>query len=323
MGIKIGSVVLFFALFISGIQKEKIQTKAELGKKLFFEKKLSKNKKVSCASCHIPAFAFADTLPFSKGVSARNGLRNTPSVMNMASREIFFYDGRAKTLEEQATFPIQDHNEMDILLHDAFQRIADDKMYRAHFKRVYDQEPNRENILESIAEFERTLESTSPFDDYMNGDTTAISASQRRGHRLFTAKENRCFECHFSPDFTGDEFKNIGLFDGGKYNDSGRYKITKNREDLGKMKVPGLRNVAITMPYMHDGSFRTLREVIRYYQDIHKVVKAPINADSLVLTPINLSEKDVEDIENFLISLTDKRFNNIVYAKYPHHRRRK
>ena len=315
-------ISITFGLILTGYQTESVRSKKDLGKKLFFEKRLSKNNKISCASCHIPEFAFADTLPVSIGVQARRGLRNTPSVMNMASREIFFYDGRAATLEEQATFPIQDHNEMDILLKEAFQKIRNDKTYRVYFKKIYHQEPNRSNILESIAEFERTLESSSPFDDYMNGDTNAISASQKRGHKLFVAKENRCFECHFSPDFTADEFKNVGLFDGIKYNDSGRYRVTKKQEDIGKFKVPGLRNVAVTMPYMHDGSFKTLREVITYYKDIHKVIKNPLNVDTLVQTPINLTEQDVNDIENFLISLTDKRFNKIVYEKYPHHRRR-
>lgn len=302
---------------------EKPMTKVRLGERLFFEKKLSQNNKISCASCHRPDFAFADTVAFSRGVYGRLGRRNTPSAMNMASRETFFYDGRASTLEEQAGFPIEDHNEMSIFLEDAVTKIRKDPQYKTWFWKLYRKEPNRNNILNAIAEYERTLESSSPFDEYMNGDTSAITTSAKRGHQLFIQKETKCFECHFSPDFTGDEFRNIGLFDGKRYNDSGRYSITKNIQDLGKFKVPGLRNVAITMPYMHDGSMESLQEVIRYYTNIHKTVSNPINEDSLVQSKISLSEQDIEDIEAFLISLTDKKFNKQLYAKYPHHRRRK
>ena len=314
---------LCFFGFVSFGNPKKIITKEELGEKLFFEKRLSQDNKISCGSCHLPNFAFADTVSLSRGVGGRFGRRNTPSAMNMASRELFFFDGRAKTLEEQAVFPIEDHNEMAILMDDAVLKIASDKTYQNLFKKLYNSEVKREHILNAISEFERSLESSSPFDDYMQGNSNAISASAKRGHSVFTKKENRCFECHFTPDFTGDEFRNVGLFDNKKYKDSGRYLITKNVNDLGKFKVPGLRNVAVTMPYMHDGSMKTLREVIEYYNDIHKTVASPINADSLVLTPIKLSTQDITDIEAFLISLTDKRFNKLLYAKYPHHRRRK
>lgn len=301
----------------------KIESKADLGKKLFFDTRLSKNNKISCATCHKPEFAFADTSPVSIGVFGRSGKRNSPSVMNMSSREVFFYDGRAKTLEEQATFPIQDHNEMDILVDEAFVKIMKDKVYQAQFKKIYNQAPNRENILNAIAEFERTLETTSPFDKYMAGDEHAISSSAKRGHQLFLDPKNKCFECHFSPDFTGDEFKNVGLFDGIKYKDSGRYHITKDPSDLGKFKVPGLRNVAVTGPYMHDGSMKTLKEVIRYYNDIYTTVSHPINEDSLVKQKLNLTETDVTDIENFLISLTDPQFNHLLHGKNSYNRRGK
>lgn len=300
-----------------------IETKADLGKKLFFDTRLSKNNKISCASCHRPEFAFADTSAVSVGVYGRKGKRNSPSVMNMASREVFFYDGRAKTLEEQATFPIQDHNEMDILVDAAFERIIKDKKYQSYFQNVYNEMPNKTNILNAIAEFERTLETSSPFDKYMAGDEKAISTSAKRGHKLFLDPKNKCFECHFSPDFTGDEFRNIGLFDGTKYNDSGRYLITKNPRDIGKFKVPGLRNVAVTAPYMHDGSMKTLREVISYYNDIYLQVPHPINEDSLVRQKIELSNQDIQDIENFLISLTAPQFKHLLHGKNTDYRRRK
>jgi cytochrome c peroxidase len=312
---------VFFIAFIGSIPLPK--TKSDLGKKLFFDKRLSKNNQVSCASCHRPEFAFADTSALSRGVYDRLGKRNSPSVMNMASREVFFYDGRAKTLEEQASFPIQDHNEMDILVDVAFDRIVRDKLYQRYFKSVYGELPNRINILNAIAEFERTLESTSPFDKYMAGDEKAISVSAKRGHQLFLDPKNKCFECHFTPDFTGDEFRNIGLFDGAQYNDSGRYLVTKNLKDIGKFKVPGLRNVAVTKPYMHDGSMKTLKEVIRYYNNIYTTVSHPINEDSLVKQKLNLTETDVTDIENFLISLTDPQYKHLLHGKNSNHRRGK
>lgn len=321
LGIYLVALYLTASIFFSNGIPPEISTKSELGKKLFFDKRLSKENKISCASCHKPEFAFADTSSVSLGIYGRKGKRNSPSVMNMSARELFFYDGRAKTLEEQATFPIQDHNEMDILIDDAFEKIRIDKQYQRLFLKIYGELPNKLNILNAISEYERTLETTSPFDKWMKGDESALTESQKRGHKLFTDPKNKCFECHFSPDFTSDEFKNIGLFDGKKYNDSGRYLVTKNRKDIGKFKVPGLRNVAVTPPYMHDGSFRTLRDVIRYYNDIYLVVPHPINEDSLIKQKINLSEQDILDIENFLISLTDPQFNHLLYAKNTNHRR--
>jgi cytochrome c peroxidase len=310
-------------IFLSLKTPTKVGTKSDLGKKLFFDKRLSKNNQVSCASCHRPEFAFADTSAVSMGVYGRMGKRNSPSVMNMASREVFFYDGRAKTLEEQASFPIQDHNEMDVLVDAAFERIIKDMKYKSFFQKVYGELPNKTNILNAIAEFERTLETSSPFDKYMAGDENAISASAKRGHNLFLNPKNKCFECHFSPDFTGDEFRNIGLFDGVKYNDSGRYLITRNPNDIGKFKVPGLRNVAVTGPYMHDGSMKTLKEVISYYTDIYQHVPTPINEDSLLRQKVDLSNQDILDIENFLISLTAPQFKHLLHGKNTDNRRRK
>jgi len=311
-------------MFIISWNAKKVEvpkSKAEIGRKLFFDPRLSKNNKISCASCHKPEFAFADTVAVSEGVYGRKGKRNSPSVMNMNARKIFFYDGRAKTLEDQASFPLQDHNEMDILQEEAFEKIKNDKQYQVLFKTFYKEAPNRSNILNAIAEFERTLETSSPFDNYMAGSEDALSASAKRGHTLFLDPKNKCFECHFSPDFTGDEFRNIGLFDGKQYSDSGRYLITKNPTDMGKFKVPGLRNAAITAPYMHDGSFKTLKEVIKYYNNIYLHVANPINEDSLVRHKIQLSDRDILDIENFLISLTDPQFNHLLHGKNSHHRR--
>jgi cytochrome c peroxidase len=283
-------------------------TKEELGKLLFFEKKLSRDNSISCASCHIPEYAFSDTIDFSIGVGGRKGKRNTPSAMNMASREIFFFDGRAATLEIQATFPIQDHNEMDINIDKAVSKIAQDKFYQNAFKKIYKKSPNKTNILSAIADYERSLESSSPFDDYMNGDKNAISESAKRGHKIFMNPKNKCFDCHFTPDFTGDEFRNIGLFNGKELNDSGRYLITKKKNDIGKFKVPGLRNIAVTGPYMHNGMFKTLQEVIAYYNNPIAKIPNAINTDTLLHKPLLMSDNEMIDLEEFLKTLTDPAF---------------
>lgn len=282
--------------------------KEELGKRLFFEKKLSRDNSISCASCHIPEYAFSDTLDFSIGVGGRKGKRNTPSAMNMASREIFFFDGRAATLEIQATFPIQDHNEMDINIDKAVSKIAQDKFYQKAFKKIYKKSPNKTNILSAIADYERSLESSNPFDDYMNGDQNAISESAKRGHKVFMNPKNKCFDCHFTPDFTGDEFRNIGLFNGKELNDSGRYLITKKKNDIGKFKVPGLRNIAVTGPYMHNGMFKTLQEVIAYYNNPIAKIPNAVNTDTLLHKPLLMSDNEMIDLEEFLKTLTDPSF---------------
>ncbi len=285
------------------------KTLAQLGEVLFFEKKLSADGSRSCASCHIPEYAFADTVAFSKGVGNKLGKRNAPSCANLADRPYLFYDGRAGSLEEQVKFPIEDKNEMNTPIGDVVKRLNSDKQYVAWFNKICFNPPTEHYLEAAIAAFEKTLEtSKTPYDRYMEkDDTTLISAAALRGRELFLVRA-KCFECHFSPDFTGDEFRNIGLFDGKKYNDSGRYAISKNIKDLGKFKVPGLRNVAVTGPYMHNGMFKTLKEVIEYYSDPYKTVANPINMDTTLTKPLNLTAQEKADLEAFLVSLTDDRY---------------
>lgn len=284
-------------------------TKEQLGEQLFFEPLLSADRTKSCASCHIPAFGFADTVAFSIGVKGHSGLRNAPSCANMSSRDLFFFDGRAASLEDQVRFPIEDSNEMSLPINEAVKRLRADKNYTTWFKKIYGELPTAKNLSAAIAAFERTLEtSKTPFDRYMNGDENAISESAKRGRELFMSSKAKCFDCHFSPDFTGDEFRNIGLYDGQKLKDKGRYAITKNPEDIGKFKVPGLRNVAVTAPYMHNGMFRTLRDVIEYYDNPYKIVPNPINIDTLMAKPLGLTLQEKEDLEQFLLTLADDRF---------------
>jgi cytochrome c peroxidase len=283
-------------------------TKERLGEMLFFDPILSEDSSISCASCHKPAFAFADTSAFSKGVHGRLGNRNTPSAMNVSARDFLFWDGRASSLEEQALGPIENPVEMNLKLSEAIKRLNRSKKYRNLFFTVYKTAPTTKTLASAIAAYERTLEtSATPNDRWMNDEPNGMTDQQVRGRDIFRVKA-KCFECHFSPDFTGDEFRSIGLFNGTTHNDSGRYNVTKNPADIGKMKVPGLRNVAMTAPYMHNGSFKTLREVIDYYDNPHAKMPDGINRDSVLAKPLGLTEQDKQDLEAFLLALTDDQF---------------
>lgn len=307
-------LVVMSAFFISCSNpgSEMILSETELGKKLFFDSILSRDYSISCASCHKPEFAFADNSPVSVGVYHQKGSRNTPSAMNMTDRNFYFWDGRAETLEQQALGPIENPVEMDLPLSIAIRRLKQDETYRKAFYSVYGKEPSRELLASAIAAFERTLETdNSPFDKYMQGtDTTLFSASAKRGLNLFNGKAN-CFDCHFGVDFTGnDQFKNIGIYNGKDLNDEGRYAITGKAKDLGAFKIPGLRNIAQTPPYMHNGMHKTLREVIDYYDNPDKFISNSINRDTLLSKPLGLTEEEKKDLENFMLSLSDERFSS-------------
>ncbi|XZF14438.1 cytochrome-c peroxidase [Chitinophagaceae bacterium MMS25-I14] len=302
-------ILLVLVVAASSFSNKPVPMKpATLGKLLFFDPILSEDSSISCGSCHKPEFAFADTLPFSIGVHGRLGKRNAPSVMNMSSRESFFWDGRAATLAKQALFPIADANEMNLPVAVAVKRLNHSKKYRNLFYKVFKQFPNANNLGAALAAFENTLETgDTPNDRWMNDEPNSMTAQQVRGREIFRTK-GKCLECHFTPDFTGDEFRSIGLFNGKAYNDSGRYRITHNTADIGKFKVPGLRNVAMTAPYMHDGSLKTLRQVIDYYDNPHTLLADGLNRDSLLREPLHLTEQNKQDLEAFLHALTDDRF---------------
>jgi len=285
-------------------------TKEELGEILFFDPILSSTNKISCASCHKPDFAFADTSAFSIGVDGKIGTRNTPSAMNQSSRNFFFHDGRAESLETQAVGPIENPLEMNLPIYEAIRKLNESEFYKTQFKKLYNELPNKDNLTDAIARYERTLEtSNTPFDEFMQGDEKAISESAKRGQLIFNEK-GKCFDCHFGPDFTGDDFKNIGLYNGKELNDKGRYDVTKDTNDIGKFKVPGLRNISITAPYMHNGMFKSLEDVIEYYVSPQKFVKGSINADSTILNPPLLTNNEKSDLLEFLKVLTDKHFEH-------------
>nr|WP_294873320.1 cytochrome c peroxidase [uncultured Pedobacter sp.] len=292
--------------FMSG--SDEIQTREQLGSKLFFDNILSKDRTINCSSCHRPEFAFADTAVFSKGIGGKLTSRNSPGLTNLSGRTHFFWDGRASSLEEQALGPITSPDEMGLTIDEAIERLNNDKFYADAFKKVFKTAPNKDNLLKALAAFERTLETNnSPYDRYINGDDNAMSEAAIRGRLLFIGKGN-CNNCHSGEDFTADRFKNIGLYNGKTLNDAGRFSITKDSTVLGEFKIPGLRNVALTAPYMHNGKFKTLKSVVEYYNNPSVVVNDGINRDLSLDKPLNLSSQEMDDIVAFLGALTDDRF---------------
>lgn len=290
----------------------KVLSKAKLGEQLFHEKILSKDSSISCASCHIPEYGFSDTVAFSMGIYGRPTTRNTPPVLNMKNRPYFFWDGRAGSLEQQSLMPIAHPDEMGLPVKEAVARLNQNKVYRELFLRTFGVAPNAKNLAAAFAAFEKTLETDSSRFDLSFDDSTQMTEQEERGRKLFVSEKTKCFDCHRMQDFTTDEFANIGLYDGKSLNDPGRYKVTGKKEDLGKFKTPGLRNVAVTGPYMHNGMFKTLEEVVEYYNNPGAFVLSPINMDKRVEVPLGLTRQEKADLVAFLKSLTDKRFEHLL-----------
>jgi len=302
------STILLGAIPVN--QQDKI-TIERLGEMLFNDPILSIDSTISCSSCHKPEFAFADTIAFSIGLDGKLTKRNTPSAMNTLSREILMWDGRAASLEDQVLLPLEHPDEMGFHRDSAVSRINRSQKYVNYFKQVFGKEADLTLLLGAIAYFERSLEtSNTPNDRWLNGDGKSMSEDQIKGRELFFGKAN-CIECHFTPDFTGDEFRNIGIFNGKDLNDEGRSAISKDLNDIGKFKVPGLRNVAVTAPYMHNGMFKTLAEVIDYYDSPDSFISNSINRDTAI-KPLHLSKMEKLQLESFLVALTDDRFKDLV-----------
>ncbi len=284
----------------------------ELGKKLFYDPVMSADSSISCASCHDPALAFSDQVALSLGVEQRPGTRNAPTLANVAYHPYFTREGGVPTLEMQVLVPIQEHNEFDFNILLVAERLAADSQYVHLAAEAYGRPPDAFVITRSLACFERSLLSgTSPYDQYLHGgNSTMLSAAALRGMDLFFNERTQCSQCHSGFNFTNYAFENNGLYE--VYADEGRFRLTHDSTDLARFKVPTLRNIELTAPYMHDGAFPTLESVIEHYQaggknNPHK---------STLIGPLYLSEQEKQDLLEFLKSLTDETFvNNPLFRK--------
>lgn len=279
----------------------------ELGKQLFFDRRLSANDTMSCASCHRPELGFADGERFSRGVTGRPMARHTPHLFNLAWSTAFFWDGRAKSLEEQVLGPLNSADELGLPVDRAVRKLALIPDYAAGFAHVYREGLTVQTLTKAIAAYERTLiAADSPFDRFEAGDVNALTPEAQRGRALFFGAAH-CSRCHSGPDFTDGKFHNTGV----PGTDPGRSAIERIGEFRdrpypffqmqGAFKTPSLRNVAMTAPYFHDGSEPTLDTVIRFY---NQGGKAKDGAVSLDVRPLQLDEAAMADLLAFLASLS-------------------
>ena len=241
--------------------------KVQLGRRLFFDPILSANYQVSCASCHLPNFHFASPDPLALGIQGSRGKRHAPSLVNGAYGRSFFWDGRVKTLEEQALKPIENPLELGFQVDSAVQRLNQDEQYQALFQKAFTDGTNRTNLARALASFQRVLlAGNNPVDRFMAGDYAALTDSERQGMWLFDSRAG-CWKCHSGPNFTDEKLHNTGISWQNTSPDRGLFNHTGKAADQGKFKTPSLRNIAETRPYMHDGSITSLWHVIEFYNE--------------------------------------------------------
>ncbi len=277
---------------------DKVEAERLLGQLLFHERRLSKDNTVSCAACHLPYLAFTDGVPKSVGVEGRIAFRNSPTLFNLKDQDLFMFDGVIKTLEIQALSPIQDHNEMASSIEEILGKLKNDKVFKNQAHKAYGRDLDAKAITQSLAAFQRTLISTSSrYDLYLKDKNNyPLNETELEGLTLFKEKFN-CISCHSEPHFTNAKPESNGIQL--TKDDWGRYRATGKEEDKGKFKVPSLRNIDITHPYMHDGRFTTLEEVLQFYAD-----KKESHGAELVKS-YSISKKEQQQIIAFLRTLTD------------------
>lgn len=279
------------------------EAKVELGRRLFFDAQLSRDSTVSCSSCHEPERSFSDGRTVARGIDDKEGTRNVPALINRAYGRSFFWDGRAHSLEEQALLPMVNPDEMGNTHEEILRRLGASGSYRRQFVGAFGaDEITEERVAQAIASFVRTLVSgNSPFDRFEHlGDTAALSESARRGLALFRGRA-RCALCHTGGLFTDERFHNTGVtWRDGELLDSGRFVITGKNLHRGAFKTPTLRDVAQTEPYMHDGSFATLEEVVDFY-DRGGNINPYQDPD---IQPLDLTLQEKESLLAFLRSLS-------------------
>jgi cytochrome c peroxidase len=312
------------------LPKDNVLTKEgiKLGKMLFYEKALSKDGTQSCASCHVQSDGFSDKNQFSKGVDGILGNRQAMPIFNLAWRKTgFFWDGRAASLREQSLLPIQDPIEMHETLENVVGKLNADKKYANQFIRAFGtSEINSTKISLALEQFMMSIVSfDARYDQFLAGKLS-LTESEERGRKLFFTEYNAffpelsgadCAHCHTIPNFENAEFMNNGLDTDVNFKDFGREKVSNLASDRATFLIPSLRNIAQTAPYMHDGRFRTLEEVVEHY---NSGVKMSSTVSPLILPTIakglRLDEQDKTDLVNFLKTLSDQNFlTNPAYAK--------
>ncbi len=302
MGTKAATIPVPLGLIPVQFPKDNPYTpeKAALGKLLYFDPRLSADNSVSCASCHSPEFAFTDGKAVSSGIKAQKGGRSAPTVINRAYGLNQFWDGRAKTLEEQAGGPLQNSIEMGNTHEGVVKSIRGIAGYRPLFAKAFgSDEINIDLTTKAIATYERTvLSGNSAYDRYKAGNKRALNAAQVRGMDIYFNKA-KCDQCHEGVNFTLNSYNNLGVGTDKPVPDAGRHDVTKNDADWGSFKTPTLRDIARTAPYMHDGSLATLEAVVDFYNEGGIKNK---NLDEKI-KPLNLSKAEQTDLVAFLKSL--------------------
>lgn len=273
--------------------------KIQLGKMLYFDTRLSKDNTISCATCHDPSMGWSDAGPTSKGIRGQMGGRRAPPVSNSAYNPLQFWDGRAPSLEEQAKGPIQNPIEMGNTHEVMIRTVSDIPGYVEIFKEVFGtSQITVDMVADAIAAYERTVVTTdSPFDRYVNGDNNSLTPEEKAGLEIFNGK-GHCTACHWGGNFSDGRFHNLGVKpkDSSKP-DEGRHAVTKDPKDLGAFKTPTVRDAALRPPYMHDGSEKTLEDVVELY-NIGGRAGDP-NLDPLVV-PLGLTEKEKKALVAFM-----------------------
>ncbi len=273
-----------------------LDEKVELGKQLYFDKRLSKDNTISCATCHDPDKGWSNGEAFATGVRGQVGGRSSPSIVNSAYSALQFWDGRASQLEGQALGPISNPIEMDMPIEDVVAKLNKIEGYKKQFQAIYKTDVTANGIAKALAAFERTiLSGDAPYDRYKAGDAQALSDQAKRGMKIFFAKAN-CSACHTGHSFSDFAFHNLGIGMDKEKPDLGRYVVTKIEGDKGAFKTPTLREIARTAPYMHDGRFKTLEEVVDYY---NKGGHPNPQLDEEIFE-LNLSKEDQADLVRFL-----------------------
>jgi len=275
--------------------------KIELGKMLYFDKRVSKDGTISCATCHDPQVGWTEARATSQGIRGQIGGRNSPTVINAAYAPAMFWDGRAATLEDQAVGPVGNPIEMGHSMASVVDLLKKIPEYERRFQQVFGTSVTEKGFAQAIAAFERTVVSgNSPYDRYMAGDKSALSAAAKRGLEVFG---DSCATCHTPPLFSNYRYYNVGVDAGKSEPDQGRKAVTNKAGDMGKFRVPALRDVASTAPYFHDGTVAKLEDAVKIMAGGGKD-NPHLSAQVRAIRESQLSDQDVKDLVEFLKSLS-------------------